>query len=50
MRDKDDDIQEYAKPWVGLTKAEVELLSYLAEGNTWIAVELAEAKLKEKNS
>ena len=36
--------------WVGLTKDEVELLSYLAEGNTWIAVELAEAKLKEKNT
>jgi hypothetical protein len=46
----DDDIQEYVRPWVGLTKAEVELLSYLAEGNTWIAVELAEAKLKEKNT
>ena len=38
------------RPWVGLTKDEVELLSYKAEGNTWIAVELAEAKLKEKNS
>ena len=46
----DDDIQDYVRPWVGLTKAEVELLSYIAEGNTWIAVELAEAKLKEKNT
>ena len=45
----DDDIQDYVCPWVGLTKDEVELLSYLAEGNTWVAVELAEAKLKEKN-
>jgi hypothetical protein len=36
--------------WVGLTKNEVETLSYIAEGNTWIAVELAEAKLKEKNA
>ena len=45
----DDDIQEYVRPWVGLTKDEVELLSYIADGNTWIAVELAEAKLKEKN-
>ena len=35
--------------WVGLTKDEVETLSYQAEGNTWKAVELAEAKLKEKN-
>jgi DNA-binding CsgD family transcriptional regulator len=46
----DDDIQDYVKPWVGLTKNEVELLSYIAEGNTWIAIELAEAKLKEKNN
>jgi len=49
MKD-DDDIQDYVRPWVGLTKNEVELLSYIAEGNTWIAVELAEAKLKEKNT
>jgi hypothetical protein len=35
--------------WVALTKDEVETLSYQAEGNTWKAVELAEAKLKEKN-
>jgi len=46
----DDDIQEYVKPWVGLTKNEVETLSFIAEGNTWIAIELAEAKLKEKNA
>jgi DNA-binding CsgD family transcriptional regulator len=46
----DDDVQDYVRPWVGLTKDEVELLSYIADGNTWIAVELAEAKLKEKNS
>ena len=38
------------REWVGLTKDEVETLSYQAEGNTWIAVELAEAKLKEKNT
>jgi len=38
------------RTWVGLTKNEVETLSYIAEGNTWIAIELAEAKLKEKNS
>ena len=46
----DDDIQEYVRPWKGLTKEEVELLSYIADGNTWTAVELAEAKLKEKNT
>jgi len=50
MKHDDDDIQDYVRPWVGLTKDEVELLSYIAEGNTWIAVELAEAKLKEKNN
>ena len=38
------------RTWVGLTKNEVELLSYKSEGNTWKAVELAEAKLKEKNT
>ena len=38
------------RTWVGLTKNEIETLSYIAEGNTWIAVELAEAKLKEKNT
>jgi DNA-binding CsgD family transcriptional regulator len=50
QRKDDDDIQDYVRPWVGLTKNEVETLSYLAEGNTWIAIELAEAKLKEKNA
>jgi hypothetical protein len=49
-KDDDDDTQIYMRPWVGLTKDEVETLSYKAEGNTWIAVELAEAKLKEKNT
>ena len=38
------------RTWVGLTKDEVETLSYQAEGNTWKAVELAEAALKAKNS
>ena len=38
------------RTWVGLTKNEVEILAYKAEGNTWKAVELAEAKLKEKNT
>ena len=38
------------RTWVGLTKNEVETLAYKAEGNTWTAVELTEAKLKEKNT
>jgi hypothetical protein len=46
----DDDIQDYKKPWVGLTDDEKETLAYDAEGNTWMAVELAETKLKEKNT
>ena len=40
----------YKHEWVGLTKNEVETLSYQTEGNTWKAVELAETKLKEKNT
>ena len=42
--------QSPQRTWVGLTKDEVELLSYIAEGNTWVAIERAEAKLKEKNT
>ena len=38
------------RTWVGLTKDEVEILAYKAEGNTWIAVELTETKIKEKNT
>jgi hypothetical protein len=41
---------EAQRTWVGLTDDEKETLSYKAEGNTWTAVELAEAKLKEKNT
>ena len=38
------------RTWVGLTDDEKETLSYKSEGNTWTAVELAEAKLKERNT
>jgi len=41
---------EPKREWVGLTDDEKESLSYKAEGNTWAAIELAEAKLKEKNT
>ena len=41
---------EAQRQWVGLTDEEKETLSYEADGNTWAAVELAEAKLKEKNT
>lgn len=49
MRDVDAE-QPAQRTWVGLTKDEVEILAYKAEGNTWIAVELTETKLKEKNT
>ena len=58
-RDDDDDIQEYVRPWVGLTDDERDgkrvlengLLFNLAEVEVWeLAVQWAEAKLKEKNT
>jgi len=42
------DVQQ--RTWVGLTDEEIEILSDEAEGNTWTAVELAEAKLRKKNN
>ena len=44
----DDDIQEYKRPWVGLTDEEVENLC-LSLGAEPIEVRFIEAKLKEKN-
>ena len=46
----DSKLNPIQRTWVGLTKDEVEILAYKAEGNTWIAVELTETKLKEKNT
>ena len=37
------------RTWVGLTKEERINISYKADGNECVAVELTEAKLKEKN-
>ena len=49
---EDDDIQDYKKPWVGLTNDEIDFQAkkddhgaYFALGALW-----AEAKLKEKNT
>jgi hypothetical protein len=45
----DDDIQEYKKPWVGLTEQE----RYLGDARSEEEIEYAraiEAKLKEKNT
>jgi hypothetical protein len=55
----DDDIQDYVRPWVGLTDEEKDgkrvlangLLFNTAEVQVWeLAVQWAEAKLKEKNT
>jgi hypothetical protein len=55
----DDDIQEYIRPWKGLTDEERDgkrvlengLLFNSAEVQVWeLAVQWAEAKLKEKNT
>jgi hypothetical protein len=47
-KDADDDIQDYVRPWVGLTDEEKNEITW---GKTvYEILELAEAKLKEKNS
>jgi hypothetical protein len=48
----DDDIQDYVRPWVGLTDAEIyeihkKVGGYVLDG--WAYERLIEAKLKEKN-
>jgi len=52
MRGEDDDIQEYKKPWIGLT--DEEMLECNMDGDLMIDRETAkrnvEAKLKEKNT
>jgi hypothetical protein len=40
---------EAKKEWVGLTDAEIELLCEQADHSSWKAIELTQAKLKEKN-
>jgi hypothetical protein len=47
--EEDDDIQDYKKPWVGLTDEEVIEISHLALTRVQ-AVQMTEAKLKEKNT
>ena len=42
----DDDIQEYKKPWVGLTEEDIKFLDL---ANYIYVVRIVEAKLKEKN-
>jgi len=53
MIDEDDDIQDYKKPWVGLTVDEILDVfdRQLVYGSKWLEFARAiEAKLKEKNS
>lgn len=53
--EEDDDIQDYKKPWVGLTDEEIKSiwLSGKDYGDDWLDVQsiarAIEAKLKEKN-
>ena len=53
MRGEDDDIQEYKKPWVGLTEQEqgaiMENLNAYGK-NLYEFARAVEAKLKEKNT
>ena len=50
MKDDDDDIQDYVRPWVGLTEDEVFALSNtMPYANRFEFAEAIEAKLKEKN-
>jgi hypothetical protein len=49
MKD-DDDIQEYKKPWVGLTNEELVELREAHEAHIFQLMFAVEAKLKEKNN
>ena len=50
-KEDDDDIQDYKKPWVGLTIVETaEIVKTLERGNFLVAIQNIEAKLKEKNT
>jgi hypothetical protein len=47
----DNDIQDYKKPWVGLTDDEVYKIAFALEGEHWRKIaDAIEAKLKEKNT
>ena len=47
----DDDIQEYVRPWKGLTDDEVYRIAFELEGEHWRKIaDAIEAKLKEKNT
>ena len=51
MIEEDDDIQDYKKPWVGLTQTErAEFVKVLERGNYLVAIDKIEQSLKEKNT
>ena len=49
MKDEDDDIQEYKKPWIGLTDEECDEIWGECLG-VFDCLKMTEAKLKEKNA
>ena len=53
-RDDDDDIQDYVRPWVGLTDEEVQTAwNNVMDGavfTRWKVYKAIEAKLREKNT
>jgi hypothetical protein len=49
LREEDDDIQDYKKPWVGLTDEEAEYIEGMSM-DAFVAIRMTEAKLKEKNT
>ena len=49
MTEEDDDIQEYKKPWVGLTDMERQMIINKHEGVAWETAIAIEQTLKEKN-
>jgi hypothetical protein len=51
--EEDDDIQDYKKPWVGLTDEERESIANATiriHGQEWAYATAIEARLKEKNT
>jgi hypothetical protein len=53
MKQDDDDIQDYVRPWVGLTDEEIEeirLKTFDAVATNHEVYRTIEAKLKEKNT
>ncbi len=50
MKDEDDDIQVYQRPWVGLTLDERYECIHGESVDAWDIAEAIEAKLKEKNT